>query len=219
MNILGLSFDYHDAAAALLVDGVTVAAAQEERISRVKHDAALPRLAAAACLKIAGISSGDVDAAVFYERPMVKFDRILSASLRDPLRGFGYARETLREWFIKGKFEVSRRIASALELPLDRVTTVDHHRSHAAAAFFGSDFERATVITIDGVGEYETITVSLGEGASLRKIHSISYPGLTRSRLQRVHRLSRFRDQRAANTRSWAWRASEFRGASTMSAG
>lgn len=176
MNVLGLSFDYHDAAAAILVDGVIVAAAQEERFSRRKHDQAYPERAIAHCLEQAGLRTSDLCQVVYYEQPLLKFDRILRSSLRRLPSGWGYLKETMASWLQDRKFEVRSRIAERLGLPPDRITYVRHHEAHAASAFFCSPFEEATVVTLDGVGEYETATIGVGRGNSLRTIATVRMP-------------------------------------------
>lgn len=176
MNVLGLSFDYHDAAAAVLTDGEIIAAAQEERFTRRKHDAALPKQAIAYCLRQAGLRAEDLDRVVHYEQPLLKFDRILRASLRRGVPGFAYLKDTAAAWLREDKFEPRNKIAEFLGLPLERVVCVRHHESHAASAFFCSPFDEATVITLDGVGEYETATISVGRGSELRKVSTVRMP-------------------------------------------
>ncbi|QKS49092.1 hypothetical protein HUE56_00860 (plasmid) [Azospirillum oryzae] len=176
MNVLGLSFDYHDAAAAILVNGAIVAAAQEERFSRRKHDKALPEQAIDYCLKQAGLRAVDLDKVVYYEQPLLKFDRILRSSLRRGKAGFAYLKDTAAAWLREDKFEPRLRIAECLNLPLERVVCVRHHESHAASAFYCSPFDEATVITLDGVGEYETATIGVGRGSELRTLSTIRMP-------------------------------------------
>lgn len=175
MIVLGLSFDYHDAAAALLVDGRVVFAAEEERYSRIKHDRRLPRLAVREALKHAGIGIGEVDAVVFYEQPMVKFGRIFQAT-RARADGQAQLADSLAYWFRNGKFEVAERIAEELGVARERIHFIRHHQSHAAAAYFSSPFEEATVVTIDGIGEYETASVSVGSGSRLEQVDALRYP-------------------------------------------
>lgn len=173
MNILGLSFDYHDSAAAVVIDGKVVAAAHEERFTREKNTAAFPQNAIAFCLKEGGLSPADIDHAVFYERPMHKLHRMLKAHWRDGgLDGFGQA---LGRWLAERRLEVPQRIADC-GIPADRVRFVSHHQSHAGAAFFCSPFKEATVITLDGVGEHETSTISVGRGNDLKKLSAVHFP-------------------------------------------
>lgn len=176
MNILGLSFDYHDAAAALIVDGRIVAAAQEERFSRIKHDVNLPKAAALFCLSHAGLSVADLDAVVYYEDPLIKYDRVMAAVLRGWPATAAYHDATMRSWVAARKFEPLQRIAAGLGVPADRIHHVMHHQAHAGAAFFCSAFDAATIITLDGVGEYETGSVSLGRGTGIDRLYSFELP-------------------------------------------
>ena len=161
MRILGVSAHYHDAAAALIVDGLPVAAVQEERLSRRKNDAAFPLAAIEWCLEQAGLEPGDLDAVVFYERPMLKFDRILTCALRafpQSWRSFPHAmKNTLAE-----KLWVRGIISSQLGVPRQKVLFTEHHRSHAAAAFLTAPVRDAAILTADGVGEWATLTVGKG---------------------------------------------------------
>jgi carbamoyltransferase len=176
MKILGLSFDYHDAAAALIVDGAVVAAAEEERFSRKKHDARFPSRAIRFCLEKAGIAAGDLDMVVHYENPFLKFDRIVKSAVDDYPKSVDYLKSTVHSWLGLGKLDVRQRIVDQLGVPTDRVTLVDHHQSHAGAAYFASGFDAATVVTLDGVGEYETCTVSAARGSKVEKLYSCELP-------------------------------------------
>ena len=162
MNILGISAHYHDSAAALLVDGGPVAAVQEERLTRRKNDAAFPLAAVDWCLDHAGLTPADLDAVVFYERPMLKFDRILTSALRAfprSWRAFPKAmRNTLGE-----KVWVKGLISSHLGVPGAKILFTEHHQSHAAAAFLTSPSRRAAILTADGVGEWATMSIGHGE--------------------------------------------------------
>lgn len=164
MYILGISCFYHDAAAALLKDGVLVAAAEEERFSRKKHDFGFPTEAIRFCLRQAGIASGDLDYAVFYEKPLVKFDRILMSALATFPRSWRVFRESMITWF-KEKLWVKRLIQVHLGLSPDKILFVDHHTSHAASAFFCSPFEEAAILTFDGVGEWATATIGRAQAS------------------------------------------------------
>jgi len=161
MKILGVSAHYHDAAAALLVDGMPVAAVQEERLSRRKNDAAFPMAAIEWCLEQGGLEPEELDAVVFYERPMLKFDRILTCALRafpHSWRSFPHAmKSTLGE-----KLWVRGIISSQLGVPRRKVLFTDHHRSHAAASFLTAPVRDAAILTADGVGEWATVTVGRG---------------------------------------------------------
>src|SRR5205085_6617880 len=162
MNILGISAHYHDSAAALVVDGVPVCAVQEERLSRHKNDATFPAGAIEWCLTHAGIEPGELDAVVFYERSMLKFERILTCALRAfpySWRSFPHAiKNSLGE-----KVWVRGIIASHLGVPRSKIFFTSHHAAHAAAAFLTSPTRRAAILTADGVGEWATLTVGHGE--------------------------------------------------------
>jgi carbamoyltransferase len=175
-TILGLSFGYHDAAAALVADGRVQAAYQEERLSRKKGDASFPAQAIACCLRDAERLGRRLDAAVYYEQPLRKFDRIIAMSMRRPVSGFGYLRDAFTAWVADGRFDPRPRIARACGLPADAVTFVDHHAAHAASAFYCSPFDHATVIALDGVGEYDTATVWEGRGRDLRRLAGVRHP-------------------------------------------
>ena len=162
MRILGISAHYHDSAAALVVDGLPVCAVQEERLSRHKNDSSFPLHAIEWCLDQARLDPGELDAVVFYERSMLKFDRILTSTLRGfprSWRSFPQAiKNTLGE-----KVWVRGIISSHLGVPRDKIFFTDHHASHAAAAFLTSPSRRAAILTADGVGEWATLTVGEGE--------------------------------------------------------
>ena len=162
MNVLGVSCYYHDSAAALLQEGRVVAAAEEERLSRIKHDRSFPQRAAEFCLRRGGVSSRDIDYVVFYERPLAKFDRILTTAIGTFPRSHQFFAEAMISW-IQEKLWIKSKLMSALGLPADRVLFVDHHMSHAASAFFCSPFRRAAVLTVDGVGEWSTATWGVAE--------------------------------------------------------
>src|SRR6266498_3775825 len=162
MKILGISAHYHDSAAALVVDGLPVCAIQEERLSRRKNDAAFPLAAVEWCLGEAGLEPGDLDAVVFYEKPMRKLERILVSSLRAfprSWRSFPQAmKNTLGE-----KAWVKGIIASRLGVPARKILFTEHHQSHAAAAFLTAPAREAAILTSDGVGEWATMTAGIGE--------------------------------------------------------
>jgi carbamoyltransferase len=162
MKILGISAHYHDSAAALLVDGVPVAAVQEERLSRRKNDAAFPLGAVEWCLDQAGIEPEGLDAVVFYERPMRKFDRILTTALRAFPHGRGAFAHAMKN-SLSEKLWVKGQITAQLGVPGRRVLFTEHHQAHAAAAFLTAPTEAAAILTTDGVGEWATLTVGRGE--------------------------------------------------------
>jgi carbamoyltransferase len=161
MYVLGISCFYHDAAAALLKDGQLVAAVQEERFSRVKHDPGFPALAITFCLDRAGITAQDLDHVVFYEKPFVKFERLLLSIGSTFPRSLRLFREAIPQWMGE-KLWVRSVIKDRLGIPMDRILFTDHHMSHAASAFFASPFTEAAVLTVDGVGEWTT--TGLGRG-------------------------------------------------------
>jgi carbamoyltransferase len=179
MKILGVSAHYHDAAAALVIDGMPVAAVQEERLSRRKNDAAFPLAAIEHCLDQAGLEPGDLDAVVFYERPMLKFDRILTCALRafpKSWRSFPHAmKNSLGE-----KLWVRGIISSHLGVPRRKILFSEHHRSHAAAAFLTAPVRDAAILTADGVGEWASLTVGHGtrgpEKTAITLLREIRFP-------------------------------------------
>lgn len=162
MKILGISAHYHDSAAALVVDGVPVCAVQEERLSRHKNDAGFPMNAIEWCLDSASLEPHDLDAVVFYERPMLKFDRILTTALR----AFPHSRKSFPHAIknaLGEKVWVRGIISSQLGIAREKILFTDHHASHAAAAFLTAPTSRAAILTADGVGEWATLTVGQGE--------------------------------------------------------
>lgn len=176
MNILGISAFYHDSAAALVQDGTIVAAAQEERFTRRKGDASFPSHAVAYCLQAGSLKLQDLDAVVFYEKPLLKADRLLETYLATAprgLRSFVAAIPTfLREKVHVGAV-IRRALGPAYKGPL---LFTEHHESHAASAFFPSPFEEAAILTVDGVGEWATTTIGVGEGHRVRILHEIHFP-------------------------------------------
>ncbi|HHX28597.1 MAG TPA: hypothetical protein GX716_06240, partial [Firmicutes bacterium] len=174
--ILGVSAFYHDSAAALLCDGEIAAAAQEERFSRVKHDERWPENAIAYCLEAAGIAREQVDAVVFYEKPLTKFERILDTFLAEAPRGLGMFLHGVPLW-AGHRLHIGRQIRREMgEAWRGKLLFTEHHRSHAASAFFPSPFEEAAVVTIDGVGEWSTTTIAHGVGNELRILKEIRFP-------------------------------------------
>lgn len=172
--VLGISCDYHDAAAALVVDGILVAAVAEERLSRRKHDSGLPRLAAAWCLRQGGLKGPDLDAVVFYEKPFVKFERILTSALATAPRSLAAFTRAMPSWMGE-KLWVGTRVRELVG-PGPRLLYSEHHLSHAASAFLVSPFDRAAILTLDGVGEWETATMGVGEGPAIRLERSVRFP-------------------------------------------
>ena len=174
--ILGLSFDFHDSAAALVKDGVVVAAGIEERFSRIKHDASFPRKAIEFCFHTAGVSAADIEAVAYYEVPMLKFDRILWSCENAGQRNPDYLDRTVASWLRYRKFEIADRIFEELGIAKEKISYVGHHISHMSAAFFCSGFDAATIVTMDGVGEYETTSWGVGNGTTIQKLGSAALP-------------------------------------------
>jgi carbamoyltransferase len=174
--ILGISAFYHDSAAALVVDGQIVAAAQEERFTRKKHDAAFPANAIACCLAEAGLTPQQVQYVAFYEKPLAKFERLLETYLAFAPRGLGSFCLALPVW-LKEKLHlrriIDRHLPRAANSPL---LFLDHHESHAASAFFPSPFDTAAILTLDGVGEWSTATWGTGEGNRIRLARQLLFP-------------------------------------------
>lgn len=182
MKILGISAYYHDSAACLVIDGRIVAAAQEERFTRKKHDAGFPSHAIAYCLAEANIRAADLDHVVFYDKPFVKFERLLETYLAFAPRGFKSFVTSLPVW-LKDKLFQKTVISDALKEEFgkdidwaSRLLFSEHHLSHAASAFFPSPFDEAAVLTMDGVGEWTTTSLAVGKGNSLSVEKEIHFP-------------------------------------------
>ena len=175
-SILGISAFYHDSAAAIVVDGQIVAAAQEERFSRNKHDAAFPSEAVEFCLRQAGLGAADLDHVVFYEKPFKKFERILETHLVQAPFSWQPFCQAMPVWLGKKLF-LAREIQSKLDWQYrKRILFPEHHESHAANAFFRSPFEQAAVLTVDGVGEWATATLGVGNGNRIELNHQLEFP-------------------------------------------
>jgi carbamoyltransferase len=182
MNILGISAYYHDSAACLVVDGKIIAAAQEERFTRKKHDENFPVNAINYCLTAAGLSSQQIDYVVFYDKPFLKFERLFETYLAFAPKGFKSFATSLPVW-VKDKLFQKSVILDALKDHLDKNTDwsskllfSEHHLSHAASAFFPSPFEEAAVLTMDGVGEWATTSLAVGKGNTLNVTNEIHFP-------------------------------------------
>jgi carbamoyltransferase len=180
-RILGISAFYHDSAAALVVDGRIAAAAQEERFTRVKHDARFPASAIRYCLDQAGLKASDLDHVVFYEKPFIKFERLLETYLAFAPRGYTSFRLAIPLWLKEKLFQkrLLRQNLREIDPDIDweqRMLFTDHHQSHAASAFFASPFEEAAVLTLDGVGEWTTTSSGHGRGNQLDIAKEIHFP-------------------------------------------
>jgi carbamoyltransferase len=175
MNILGVSCYYHDGAAVLLQDGQLAAAAEEERFSRIKHDASLPRIAMRFCLERGKIRGADLDYVVFFEKPFRKLDRILTTVLQTYPRSYRMFRESMIGWMLD-KLWIASTLQSELGINRNRVLFSEHHLSHAASAFLCSPFEKAAILTVDGVGEWTTTSYGVGEANHVRLTKQIEFP-------------------------------------------
>lgn len=182
MYILGISAFYHDSAACLINDGKIIAAAQEERFTRKKHDARFPHHAIQYCLKEALITAEEIDNIVFYEKPFMKFERLLETYLAFAPKGFSSFAKAMPVW-IKDKLFQKSKLVRELKYTLgdkinwhQRLLFSEHHLSHAASAFFPSPFESAAVLTLDGVGEWTTTSLAIGKGSCLKVIKEIHFP-------------------------------------------
>ncbi|MEO0962941.1 MAG: carbamoyltransferase N-terminal domain-containing protein, partial [Pseudomonadota bacterium] len=182
MKILGLSAFYHDSAAALLVDDRIVAAAQEERFTRKKHDSAFPTHSINYCLEEAGLTIDDIDHVAFYDKPFLKFERLLETYVAFAPRGFRSFRMAIPVWLREKLFQKDLLGTELKEMakngfdPSEQLLFSEHHLSHAASAFYPSPFEEAIVLTMDGVGEWATTSVAHGKGNKLEVLREIHFP-------------------------------------------
>jgi carbamoyltransferase len=175
MYILGISCFYHDAAAVLIKDGKLVAAAEEERFTRVKHDFDFPVNAIIFCLDYAGISGKDLDYVVFYEKPFHKFERIFLTTLQSFPKSWKVFKEAMITW-LGDKLWVKSIIKDKIGIAENKVFFGEHHLSHAASAFYPSPFEEAAILTVDGVGEWTTATMGIGRGTEIKLLKEIKFP-------------------------------------------
>ncbi len=182
MNIVGISAYYHDSAAALICDGKIIAAAQEERFSRKKQDSGFPEQAILYCLKEAGLALSEINYIVFYDKPLLKFERLIETYLAYAPIGFRSFLKAMPVW-LKEKLYLKKILAKALEkindgsdLPLPKILFTAHHQAHAASAFFPSPFKKAAVMCLDGVGEWASSSVWLGEDNKLTPMWEIDFP-------------------------------------------
>src|SRR5689334_21425387 len=180
MRILGISAFYHDSAAALVEDGRIVAAAQEERFTRKKHDASFPHRAIGYCLDAVGAKLSGIDHVAFYDKPFLKFERLLETYIAFAPRGFTSFKMAIPLWLKEKLFQKSllRKELKKFdeEISVEKLLFTEHHLSHAASAFFPSPFEKAVVLTMDGVGEWATTSAALGEGNKLEIFQEIHFP-------------------------------------------
>jgi carbamoyltransferase len=181
VRILGISAFYHDSAAALIVDGSIVAAAQEERFTRKKHDAGFPTNAVKYCLGEASVKLSELDHVAFYDKPFLKFERLLETYVAFAPRGFRSFKMALPVWIREKLFQkdLLQRELAAVDpgwKQLDKLLFAEHHLSHAASAFYPSPFEQALVLTLDGVGEWCATSAGLGDGADLKNHRELHFP-------------------------------------------
>jgi len=181
LHILGISAFYHDSAAVLVSDGAITAAAQEERFTRKKHDAGFPEHAIQFCLNQAGITLVDINNVVFYDKPFLKFERLLETYLAFAPRGFKSFKQAIPVWLKEKLFQkdLLKKRFQNFDSAFDwqgKLLFAEHHQSHAASAFFPSPFEEAVVLTMDGVGEWATTSVGLGHGNQLDMVKEIHFP-------------------------------------------
>ena len=175
MNVLGLSFYYHDSSAALVKDGVLVAASEEERFSRLKHDSGFPGLAVDFVLKMGGLTIHDVDYVVFYEKPFVKFERMLLSAMATFPRSAAVFRESMQRW-VSDKLWIKSMMTKRLGIPGSKLLFADHHMSHAASSFYTSPFEEAAILTVDGAGEWSTATMGVGRDRKIEILKELRFP-------------------------------------------
>jgi len=174
-NILGISAFYHDSAAALVRDGKIVAAAQEERFTRKKHDPDFPARAVAYCLEAAGLRPDQLDYIAFYDKPLSKFERLLETYLSYAPAGFGSFVQAMPVW-LKEKLHLRKALRRYVHAPQAKLVFTDHHESHAASAFYPSPFDEAAILTLDGVGEWSTTTVGVGRGNRIQLTQQLQFP-------------------------------------------
>jgi carbamoyltransferase len=175
MDILGISCYFHDAAAVLLRDGRLVAAAEEERFTRKKHDYGFPRQAIDFCLRTGGVSGAGLDYVVFFEKPFVKFERLLLSCLQTFPRSRRLFQEAMITWLCD-KVWIRHLLQTELGVPASRILFSEHHLSHAASTFLCSPYDEAAILTVDGVGEWTSASIGVGRGGEVRLLHEIRFP-------------------------------------------
>ncbi len=174
-TILGISAFFHDSAAALVVDGEIIAAVQEERLSRIKHDPSFPQRAIEECLKIAGLKKDAIDYVGFYEKPILKFSRLLETYLAFAPRGYFSFRQAIPSWILS-KLHTGKAVRAVLPNYRKRLIYLEHHQSHAASAFYPSPFEEAAILTMDGVGEWSSSCIGYGQGRTISLTKENRFP-------------------------------------------
>lgn len=175
MNILGISCYYHDAAAALIIDGRIIAACEEERFTRKKHDSSFPKNSIEFCLKQAELNYKDLDYIVFYEKPFKKLHRILISSLSTYPKSYTMFREAMRVWLTQ-KLWIKQEIISFFAISPEKILFSEHHLSHAAGAFFPSPYEESAILTVDGVGEWTTASLGMGKKNKIKMFQELDFP-------------------------------------------
>jgi carbamoyltransferase len=175
MNILGISCYFHDAAAALIRDGQVIAAAEEERFTRKKHDYEFPINAIRFCLENSKIEAQDLDYVAFFEKPFVKFERLLLTCLQTFPKSYAVFREAMVTW-LADKLWIKHLIQKELGIPESKILFGEHHLSHASSAFYCSPYERSAILTVDGVGEWTTASIGIGSGTNIKLLKEIRFP-------------------------------------------
>ncbi len=175
MYILGISCYFHDAAATLIKDGVVISAAEEERFSRIKHDYEFPENAINFCLNLEGIETEDLDYIVFFEKPFVKFERLLLCTMQTFPRSMKLFREAMITW-LGDKLWIKHLLQNKLGVDSSKILFSEHHLSHAASSFYCSPFSEAAILTVDGVGEWTTATLGIGRGTDIKLLKEIRFP-------------------------------------------
>jgi carbamoyltransferase len=175
MNILGVSCFFHDASAALLKDGRLIAAAEEERFTRRKHDFDFPQHAIDFCLRSGRLGAADLDYVAFFEKPFVKFQRLLLTTMKTFPRSHRLFREAMISW-LADKLWIKSLLQKRLGVRPSQILLSEHHLSHAASTFFCSPFEQAAILTVDGVGEWATTTVGVGKGTNIKLLSEVRFP-------------------------------------------
>lgn len=175
MQILGISCYYHDAAACLVRDGTVIAAAEEERFTRVKSDASFPKKSIDFCLSYGRTPASRLDYVVFYEKPFRKLHRILLSSLATYPKSYASFREAMRVWLTQ-KLWIKQEIASSVNIPLEKILFTQHHMAHAASAFYPSPFKRAAILTVDAVGEWTTTSYGIGDTGGITLLREMRFP-------------------------------------------